>query len=41
MEGTPEDGPIAMILHSNRRSQNFFGGGQDVFHVLFCDLLFV
>jgi hypothetical protein len=30
-----------MILHANRRSQNFFGGGQDVFHMLFCDLLFV
>ena len=40
MEWTPEDGPIAMILHSNRRSQNFFGGGQDGFHVFFCDLLF-
>lgn len=39
MEGAPEDGPIAMAFHSNRHSQNFFGGGQDVFHVLFYDLL--
>ena len=39
MEGTPEDGPIAVAFHSNRRSQNFFGGGKDVFHEIFCGLL--
>jgi len=31
--------PIAMVFHSNRRSEDLFGGGQDVFHELFYDLL--
>ncbi len=39
MEGAPEDCPIAMAFHSNRCSQDFFGGGKDVFHGIFCDLL--
>jgi len=40
MEGTPKDGPVAMILHANRRSKDLFGGGQDIFHAVSYDLLF-
>jgi hypothetical protein len=39
MEGAPEDCPIAMAFHSNRCSQNFFGGGKNVFHEFFCEIL--
>ena len=39
MEGAPEDCPIAMAFHSNRCSQNFFGGGKNIFHEIFYGLL--
>jgi hypothetical protein len=32
VKGAPEDSPVAMSFHSNRWTQEFFGGGQDVFH---------
>jgi hypothetical protein len=41
MEGTPENGPVPIALHPNRGSQNLFGGGKNIFHVIFCDLLCV
>ena len=39
MEGAPEDGPIAVAFHSNRLTEDFFGGGKNIFHEIFCDLL--
>jgi hypothetical protein len=41
VEGAPEDCPIAMAFHSNRRTENFFCGGQDVVHEFFFELLSV
>ena len=39
MEGAPEDGPIAVAFHSNRLTEDFFGGGKNIFHEIFYDLL--
>ena len=39
MERAPEDGPIPIAFHPNRGSQDLFGGGEDIVHVIFCDLL--
>ena len=39
MEWTPEDSPIAVAFHPHRGSQDLFGGGQDIFHKFFYDLL--
>ena len=39
MEGAPEDGPIPIVFHPNRGSQDLFGGGEDIVHVIFYDLL--
>jgi len=39
MEGTPKDSPVPVGLHPNRGSQDLFGGGKNIFHELFCDLL--
>ena len=39
MEGAPEDGPIAVAFHSNRLTEDFFGGGKNIFHEIFCNLL--
>ena len=38
MEGTPEDGPIAVAFHSNRLTEDLFGGGKNIFHEIFCGL---
>ena len=32
MEWTPENCPVAVAFHSNRRTEDFFGGGKDIVH---------
>jgi hypothetical protein len=39
MEGAPEDGPIPIVFHPNRGSEDLFGGGEDIVHVIFYGLL--
>lgn len=39
MEGTSEDGPVAVVLHLDRRTEEFFRGGEDVLHGVFYGLL--
>jgi hypothetical protein len=39
MEGTPENCPVAVAFHSNRRTEEFFGGGEDIVHEFSCGLL--
>ena len=41
MEGAPENCPIAVAFHSNRLTEDFFGGGENIFHKIFCGLLVV
>jgi hypothetical protein len=41
MEGTPEDCPVAVAFHSNRLTEDSFGGGENIFHEIFCGLLVV
>jgi hypothetical protein len=31
MEGTPEDGPVPIVFHPNRGSQDLFGGRENIF----------
>jgi hypothetical protein len=40
MERAPKDGPVPIAFHPNRGSQNLFDGGENIFHAVFCDLLF-
>ena len=39
MEGAPENCPVPVAFHPNRRTENFFGGGEDIDVHVACDLL--
>jgi hypothetical protein len=32
MEWTPENCPVAVVFHSNRRTEDLFCGGKDIVH---------